>query len=122
MVDIEVAAQRHRLAAVAQQTLIDRAPPRTSGPRAIKWLEHAASQLPTHKRHRRPSIRQMPRSLTERPVIGAVDERDPRRRMITYGGDLFVGPCRGGHPSLHAAIISRRQRPNACSRLGTGLA
>ena len=52
-------------------------------------LEHAASQLPTHKRHRGPSIRQMPRSLTrtardrcDRQARSAPTDDHARRRPV----------------------------------------
>ena len=103
-------SERDGLAAVAQQPLVDRPPPRAAGRRRVERGEHPAARLPAHERQRRPPERQVSRRAARRPVVGPGEQREPRRRIVAHGRDLRLAQSSASpkHP-----LLSRRRRCGA---------
>ena len=98
---------RNRLAAVPQQSFVDRSPPDASGRLRVERLQHSAPDLPAHEREGRPAERQVPRSATDRSVVGPRHQCKPRCRIVAYGADLGFGQgeC--------ASLVTHRHVDNA---------
>ena len=90
------AEERDRLAAVAQQSLVDRPPPRAAGRRRVERIEHAAARLPAHERQRRPAERQVSRRAARRAVVHPRHQRETRRRIVARGA-TWPRPCRAAY-------------------------
>jgi hypothetical protein len=99
------------LAAIAQQTFVDRAPPWAARRRRIHRRQHAAAQLPAHERQSRPAKRQVPRCAADRTVIGPGDQLETGCWIVTDGFDLTECPHRGGRSRTHAPIVGQRLGP-----------
>src|SRR6202000_2958905 len=91
---------------VAEDALVDRTPPRTTGTVTERWLQHTPPQLPAHERHRRPAKRKMPGCLAKRTVVAALHQSDPTGWVVADRGHLLLGPGCGRNPGSHVTMIA----------------
>jgi hypothetical protein len=100
------AAAGDNLAAVAQQSLVDRTPPWTTWRHCVHWRQHAAAELPAHERHGRPAKWQVPRRPADRAVIvRASNWKGPLDRHARRRPDEVPTPRRSSLSHRRARVL-----------------
>ena len=98
------------LGGVAQDRLVDGAPPRAPRPRRPRRLQQPPAQLPRHERRHRAAVGEVPRARGAALVEPAHQPQPPRRIVADPGhrvrGELRCGRGAVGHAASTSAVMS----------------